>query len=204
MRICSCTTTAALPDIPNTECKQSFGQIQKLAFVRIYSTGTTKNNFDTTNDITKLTTWQKFIGISDGTKIVVTPFVEAPTQDGGDAITFGGGNDTLGGVEMRVGRNATNMSFALREWMQSAIKSLKALECEGALGVYLINEHGQIEARKVGEEYFPLPIQSLFVGDKIHGGLQEPDSNSLQFSFSPNYSDDLVIVTPEFNAVTDL
>lgn len=204
MRICSCTTTAALPDIPNTECKQSFGQIQKLAFVRIYSTGTTKNKFDTTNDITKLTTWQKFIGISDGTKIVVTPFVEAPTQDGGDAITFGGGNDTLGGVEMRVGRNATNMSFALREWMQSSIKSLKALECEGALGVYLINEHGQIEARKVGEEYFPLPIQSLFVSDKIHGGLQEPDSNSLQFSFSPNYSDDLVIVTPEFNAVTDL
>ena len=204
MRICSCTTTAALPDIPKTECKQSFGQIQKLAFVRIYSTGTTKNKFDSTNDITKLTAWQKFTAASDGTKIVVTPFVEAPTQDGGDAITFGGGNDTLGGVERRVGRNATNMSFALREWMQSAIKSLKALECEGALGVYLINEHGQIEARKVGEEYFPLPIQSLFVGDKIHGGLQEPDSNSLQFSFAPNYSDDLVIVTPEFNAVTDL
>ena len=204
MRICSCTTTAALPDIPKTECKQSFGQIQKLAFVRIYSTGTTKNKFSTTDDITKLATWQKFTGASDGTKIVVTPFVEAPTQDGGDAITFGGGNDTLGGVEMRVGRNATNMSFALREWMQSAIKSLKSLECESALGVYLINEHGQIEARKVGEEYFPLPIQSLFVGDKIHGGLQEPDSNSLQFSFAPNYSDDLVIVTPEFNAVTDL
>ena len=204
MRICSCTTTAALPDIPNTECKQSFGQIQKLAFVRIYSTGTTKNKFSTTDDITKLATWQKFTGASDGTKIVVTPFVEAPTQDGGDAITFGGGNDTLGGVEMRVGRNATNMSFALREWSQSAIKSLKAFECESALGVYLFNEHGQIEARKVGEEYFPLPIQSLFVGDKIHGGLQEPDSNSLQFSFSPNYSDDLVIVTPEFNAVTDL
>ena len=204
MRICSCTTTAALPDIPKTECKQSFGQIQKLAFVRIYSTGTTKNKFDTTDDITKLATWQKFTGASDGKKIVVTPFVEAPTQDGGDAITFGGGNDTLGGVEMRVGRNATNISFALREWMQSAIKTLKSLECEGALGVYLINEHGQIEARKVGEEYFPLPIQSLFVGDKIHGGLQEPDSNSLQFSFAPNYSDDLVIVTPEFNAVTDL
>lgn len=204
MRICSCTTTAALPDIPKTECKQSFGQIQKLAFVRIYSTGTTKNKFDTTNDITKLATWQKFTKAKDGTKIVVTPFVEAPTQDGGDAITFGGGNDTLGGVEMRVGRNATNMSFALREWMQSAIKSLKALECEGALGVYLINEHGQIEARKVGEEYFPFPIQSLFVRDKIHGGLQEPDNNSLKFSFAPNYSDDLEIITPEFNAVTDL
>lgn len=204
MRICSCTTTAALPDIPKTECKQSFGQIQKLAFVRIYSTGTTKNKFDTTNDITKLATWQKFTQAKDGTKIVVTPFVEAPTQDGGDAITFGGGNDTLGGVEMRVGRNATNMSFALREWMQSAIKSLKALECEGALGVYLINEHGQIEARKVGEEYFPFPIQSLFVRDKIHGGLQEPDNNSLKFSFAPNYSDDLEIITPEFNAVTDL
>lgn len=204
MRICNCTTSATLPDIPKVECKQSFGQIQKLAFVRIYSAAGTKNKFDTTNDILKLATWQKLIKATDGTKIAVTPFVEAPTQEGGDAITFGGGNDTLGGIEMRVGRNATNMTFTLREWSQDAIKALKALECEGELGVYLFNEHGQIEARKVGEEYFPLPIRSLFVGDKIHGGLQEPDSNSLQFSFAPNYSDDLVIVTPEFNAVTDL
>lgn len=204
MRVCSCTTATALPDIPKVTCKQSFGQIQKLAITRIYSTGTTKNCFTKTAAITTLASWQTKTAATDGTKIVVTPYIEAPTQEGGDAITFGGGNDTLGGVEMIVGRNATNFTAALREWPQESIKALKSMECEAALGVYLINADGQIEAIKDGENYYPIPIQSLFVGDKIHGGLQEPDSNSLQFSFAPNYSDGLVIVTPEFNAVTDL
>ena len=203
MRVCSCTTSAALPDIPKVTCKQSFGQIQKLAFVRIYSDGTTKNKFDKTNDITKLATWQKFTAATDGTKIAVTPFVEAPTQDGGDAITLGGGNDTLGGVEKIVGSNPTNMTFALREWSQEAIVALKELMCEASLGVYPINADGQVEAIKDGDNYYPLPIQALFVGDKIHGGLQEPDNNALQFSFAPNYSDGLEIVTTEFS-VTDL
>lgn len=201
MRVCSCTTSAALPDIPKVECRQSFGQIQKLAFVRIYSDGTTKNAF-TADEIKTLAKWQIRTAATDGTKVVVTPFIEAPTQDGGDAITFGGGNDTLGGVEKVVGSNPTTFTAALREWGQDAIVALKSLECE-TLGVYPINADGQVEAIVKDAKYYPLPIQSLFVGDKIHGGLQEPDSNSLQFSFAPNYSDGLEIVTTDF-AVTDL
>lgn len=201
MRVCSCTTSAALADIPKVECKRSFGQIQKLAFVRIYSAGTTKNKF-TEEEIKKLTAWQTRTTADDGTKVVVTPYIEAPTQDGGDAITFGGGNDTLGGVEKIVGSNPTTFTAALREWGQDAIEALKGYECE-SLGVYPINADGQVEAIKKTDGYYPLPIQSLFVGDKIHGGLQEPDSNSLQFSFAPNYSDGLVIVDTDFT-VADL
>ena len=44
----------------------------------------------------------------------------------------------------------------------------------------------------------------VFIGDKTHGGLEAPDSNAIQWAFLPNYSDDLTIVTPDFNPLTDL
>ena len=53
--------------------------------------------------------------------------------------------------------------------------------------------------------YLPIPIRSLFIGDKSHGGLEAPDNNGIQWSFLPNYSDDLAIVAPDdFNPLTDL
>lgn len=40
MAICKCPAAAALPNIPNFTCAESFGQIQKVAFQRLYkSTG---------------------------------------------------------------------------------------------------------------------------------------------------------------------
>jgi hypothetical protein len=88
---------------------------------------------------------------------------------------------------------------------------MKELECEAAannLGVFLFDEAGRIEAlvdKSVATTFYPIPVQSLFVGDKVHGGLEAPDSNALQFSFLPNYSDQLRIVVPDdFNPLTDL
>lgn len=78
----------------------------------------------------------------------------------------------------------------------------------GNLGVFLFNENGQIEAIKDSTDvnvYYPIPIRSLFISDKGHGGLENPDSNNISWSFAPNYSDDLSIVTPtDFNPLTDL
>lgn len=207
--VCSCPAAAALTTIPGLTCGENFGQIQKLAFQRIYSTGSTRNTMSET-DIKTLSAWQDLQIVNDGTKVVVTPFVEAPTQEGGDPITFGGGNDTLGGAEEIVGRDASTITFALRKYPQEIIKAIKALQCETQLGVWLISERGQIEGTLVSGTpgtdgvYAPIPIRSLFVGDKIHGGLEAPDSNELRFAFLPNYSDDLVAVTPSFNPLLDL
>jgi hypothetical protein len=53
--------------------------------------------------------------------------------------------------------------------------------------------------------FYPIPIRSLFIGDKTHGGLEAPDSNAIQFAFLPNYSDNLSIQVPtDFNPLTDL
>jgi hypothetical protein len=208
MSVCSCPAAASIPTIGQMECAQDFGQIQKIAFQRIYSAGTTRNSFTSTADIKLLASWQALLTSTSGTKVAVTPYVENPTPDGGDAITYGGGNDTLGGVTKVIGRNPVNMTFALRQFPQSIIKALKELQCEVGLGVYLFNANGQILAQQDPETattYYPIPIQSLFVGDLMLNGLETPDENALSFSFAPNYSDNLAVVTPtDFNPLLDL
>jgi hypothetical protein len=154
-----------------------------------------------------LATWTALFSATAGTKAVITPYVEAPTADGGDAITYGGGNDTVGGVTKVIGRNPVNMTFALRQIEQGIAKALKKLMCE-IVGVYLVNGDGQIMGisdHASTPKFFPIPITSLFVGDLRLNGLDTPDENALSFSFKPNWSDDAVVITPtDFNPLTDL
>ena len=205
MSMCSCPAGAALPAVPNASCPQDFGQVQKIIFQRIFKTAGTKNSFTQTASIKQLSSWTALFSASDGTKCVITPYVEAPTSDGGDAITFGGGNDTVGGTTKVIGRNPVNMSFVMRQMTQDVIKALKGLQCEDELGVYLVNGDGQILAvSSADNEYTPIPIRSLFISDLKLMGLDNPDENSLSFSFLPNWSDDVKVVAPEFNPLTDL
>ena len=205
MSMCSCPAGAALPQIPNASCPQDWGQTQKIIFQRIFKTAGTKNSFTSSSDIKQLSSWTALFSASDGTKCVITPYVEAPTSDGGDAITFGGGNDTVGGTTKVIGRNPVNMSFVMRQMTQDVIKALKGLQCEDELGVYLVNGDGQILALSSADnEYTPIPIRSLFISDLKLMGLDNPDENALSFSFLPNWSDDAKVVTPDFNPLTDL
>ena len=205
MSACQCPAGASIPSVPNATCPQDFGQIQKIIFQRIFSSGTTKNSMTKANAAT-LASWTALFSANDGTKAVITPYVEAPTPDGGDAITYGGGNDTIGGMTKVIGVNPTNMTFALRQIVQSIAKGLKALMCELNMGVYFVNGDGQIMGKEVSEGNFgPIPIQPLFVGDLKLNGLETPDENALSFSLPANWSDDIAIITPsDFNPLTDL
>ena len=205
MSMCSCPAGAALPQVPNASCPQNWGQTQKIIFQRIFKTAGTKNSFTQSASIKQLSSWSTLFAASDGTKCVITPYVEAPTADGGDAITFGGGNDTVGGTTKVIGRNPVNMSFVMRQMTQDVVKALKGLQCEDELGVYLVNGDGQILALSPSDNtYYPIPIRSLFISDLKLMGLDNPDENALSFSFLPNWSDDAVVVTPDFNPLTDL
>ena len=209
MNLCNCPAAAALTTIPAAGCPESFGQIQKIAFQRLTTSGV-KNGFSTSAKITLKASWTALMAAADSSKIVISPYVQAPNQEAGSPRTFGGGNETLGGVEMIIGREPSTFTCAIRSVNQAVIKAMKALQCEAQadnLGVYLFDENGAIEAIKgTGtDDYYPIPIRSLFIGDKTHGGLEAPDSNAIQFTFLPNYSDDLGIVVPtDFNPLTDL
>ena len=204
--ICKCPRGAALPDIPAVTCPETFGQIQKVAFVRLYKTDGTKNMFVSASDIKLKASWTPLLMAADDTKVIISPYIQAPTAEAGAARTFGGGNDTLGGIEEIIGREATPFTGVIRKAPQTVIKALKDLQCE-SIGVYLFDENGAIGAIAGTTEgdYFPIPIRSFFVGDKTLGGFEAPDSNAIQWSFLPNWSDDLKLIAPtDFNPLTDL
>lgn len=200
-----------MPDIPVSNCPESFGQIQKVAFQRLYKSTGEKNSFKTDAGIEKKASWTPLLSADDDTKIVISPYIQAPTAEAGAARTFGGGNETLGGVEEIVGREPTPFTGVMRKLPQKIIKALKELQCESwgdNLGVYLFDENGAIGAiqdAKTATTHYPIPIRSLFIGDKTLGGYEAPDSNNIQWAFLPNWSDDLAIIAPEdFNPLTDL
>ncbi len=211
MAICKCPAATALPNIPNFTCAESFGQIQKVAFQRLYKNTGGKNSFTTAAGIELKASWTPLLSAEDDTKIVVSPYIQAPTAEAGAVRTFGGGNETLGGIEENIGREPTPFTGVMRKIPQKIIKAMKELQCESDtlnLGIYLFDENGAIGALQDPETattYYPIPIRSLFIGDKTLGGFEAPDSNAIQWSFLPNWSDDLVIVTPtDFNPLTDL
>ena len=209
--ICQCPAGESIPTLGAPACPENFGQIQKIAFQRLVNESARPpelNGLDYDNVVFK-PTWDGLVTSRWGDKVSVSPFVEAPTQEGGDPRTFGGGNDTLGGIEVVIGSNPTTFSCVIRRCPQDVIARMKELMCEAAagnLGVYLFSENGQIEAvadDSSGEVFYrPIPICSLFVGDKVHGGFDEPDYNAVQFTFEQGYSDKLAIITPEFNPLT--
>ena len=210
MITCQCPAAAALTTIPAQGCAESFGQIQKVAFQRLTTAGA-KNSFTSSADIKLKASWTALMSAADSTKVVISPYIQAPTVEAGAARTFGGGNETLGGVEMIIGREPTPFTGIIRATKQSVIKAIKELQCEAIadnLGVYLFDENGNIcclQDQSTPTTFYPIPIRALFVGDKSFGGLEAPDSNAIQWSFLPNYSDDLAIVSPtDFNPLTDL
>lgn len=205
--ICRCPAGASLPDVPAITCSESFGQVQKVAFQRLLKVDGSKNCFTSKGAITIIASWTTLLSASDSTKVVVSPYIQAPTAEAGAARTFGGGNETLGGVEEIIGREPTPFTGVIRKAPQAVIKALKEMQCEGDnLGIFIFDENGAIGAIKGDADgtYYPIPIRSLFIGDKTLGGLEAPDSNAIQWSFLPNWSDDLAIVAPTFNPLTDL
>lgn len=208
---CQCPLAEALPKIPNASCPVSFGQIQKVAFQRLRKPTGEANEFTAEAAITKKASWTALLAAADATKVVVSPYINSPADSGGDARTTSGGNDDLGGVATILGSEPIQFTGSLRAIDQSIVKAMKELICEanaGNLGVFLFDENGNIEAiqdETTKTTYRPIPIRSFFVADKVHGNYDAKDSNAIQWSYQPNYSDNLAIVKPEdFNPLTDL
>lgn len=213
---CQCPAATAIADVPTVTCPVNFGQIQKVAFQRLRQADGTKNAFIGSGTplaptINLKASWTALLSSETGTKVVVSPYINAPADSGGDARMTSGGNDDLGGIAEVLGSNPVTFAGQLRSIPQDIIAALKSLMCEaqaGNLGVYLFDENGNIEAIQdatTPTTYYPIPIRALFVGDKIHGNFDAKDSNAISWSYLPGYSDNLAIVKPtDFNPLTDL
>jgi len=206
-KYCNCPVGAAISDIPLSDCPEDFGQIQKIIFQRVFSTGATKNQFPVVTGATGptlLASWTPLLAAADGTKVVQSPYIQSPSNEVGAKREFGGGNATLGGIPLVIGREASTFTAMILQAPQDTIKALKEYSCE-KVGVYLVDEFGRIGGLSPADNFLPIPIMSLFIGDKKFGNLEEADSNSIEFKLNPNWSDDFKIVVPEdFDALTEL
>ena len=203
---CGCPAGAHIADLEIAECKESMGQVQKVAFQRIYKTPGTLN---AVTDPTKKASFSTLFTAADGSKMTVSPYIQGPTTEPGAARTFGGGNQTLGGIPITIGREPTAFSATIYQENQKVIAQMKQYQCE-TIGVWLIDENGNIgclvDDLDEPTKYMPIPIYSFFVGDKSLGGYEEPDSNAISWSFVPNWSDKFYITkreTLDFNPLTD-
>lgn len=203
---CGCPAGAHIADLEIADCKESLGQVQKVVFQRVYKTA---GELNAVEDATKKASFASLFSAADGTKMTVSPYIQGPTTEPGAARTFGGGNQTLGGIEITIGREPTTFAGVIYQESQKTIKQLKQYMCEN-VGVWLIDENGNIgclvDDHDNPTKFMPIPIGKLFIGDKKLGGFEEPDSNSIEWSFFPNWSDNLHIIKREeldFNPLTD-
>lgn len=207
--LCGCPRAAAISDLTLDDCLESMGQLQKIVFQRVFKSDGSKNTFLVgTNDPDLIASWTLFLEASDDTKVVSSPFINSPEFEAGAARTRGGGNASLGGIEEVVGVEPTTFTGMVLRAKQSLIKALKTYMCEN-VGVYMVDQFGRIGMLSDGLDtvvnYYPIPIKSFFVGDKMPGGLEEFDSNAISFSLEPNWSDNFVLITPsDFDALYDL
>lgn len=206
--LCECPAPTELPDIFLSTCLEDFGQIWKFWFRRIYSSGTTKNSHVISSaDPAEVANWSTLLTASDGTKVTVGPLIDNPVSTPGEPRTFGGGNATRGGIEIIKGPGPSTLDVMFNRQQQRTIAHIKKMICEGDnLGVYLINEFGQIGGINNNVDsptiFYPIPVATLFVGDKKFGGFDEIDGNAGRLQFYPNWSDNFHIVTPsDFNAL---
>lgn len=207
--LCGCPVGSEITDIPTVTCPEDRGQIQKLIFQRLYSSGTTKNSMTiSTTDPAVLATWTALKAATDSTKVTVSPTIHQPEMEPGSVREYGGGNATAGGVPITLGRDPSLFKFRLLQARQDIIEAMKDYQCE-TLAVYLIDENGKITGLVDNvaspTKFYPIPVQQFFISDLKLGGREEPDGNDGQFYFPADWSDKLYSVTPtDFDALTDL
>lgn len=205
--ICPCPPNPSITDIPTDECVERIGQVQKVILQR-KKNGTALNSMPYP-DAPTLATWNALKAATDSTKVQVTPFIQEPTMEAGEKREYGGGNQTLGGIPVVIGRNPSAFSGVFLDVKQSIIAAVKTYECEKNLSVYLVNEQGQIiglvDNVATPTVFMGIPITSFFVSDKVLGGFEEPDKNNVSWSMMPNWSDNLAIISPsDFDALSEI
>ena len=202
----TCPPPPAFGGIPNNACAFNLGQIQKVIFRRLTAT----TEFTPTNILLQAT-WDTAIAAADDDKIVVTPFVENMLIPGSEPVTEGGNdNTTLNGIEIVAGDGNPIVTGFLASITPASAKAIRAIQGEAGVntnvGVFFINEFGEIIGDVVGANVRPFRIFSMFLSSRDNQGKNTRDRYNLRFALDGStWDDDLAKYTPtDFNARFDL
>lgn len=211
--LCGCPAATAITSPDLQDCFEDLGQIQRMLFQRKYSSGTTLNTFTIASaNPNVLASWTPLLDgtATDGTKVIQSPVVQNPVIEAGEAVTFGGGDETVDGVEVIVSRDPATFTGAFHRRSQIEMDNLKDLQCE-ILTVYFIDNFNRIIGL-ADDNGNPTTFRGLdivegtfFIGDKSWGQRTQPNMNMIRFQLPAGYSDNLHVVTPtDFTPLNDL
>lgn len=172
--ICCPLPTAIASVVTKTTCPTNFGQIQKLIFWRH------GNNLASVSCAQTESVWTVRLSATGDTKAIVTPFVAGASLTPGEPRQYGGGNDTIDGIEIIIGSEPSVFTGKCLQITGAQVALLKALMCED-LDVIFINENGQFGYRAVSGVFYGFHVKGLFVGDMSLPGYAEPSGNTINF-----------------------
>lgn len=210
MAICT-TLPTAIANLTAVTCIQNVGSVGKLLFQRTKdSSGSAVSITIGTSNPNLAATWTTLKAAADDTHVTVLPdILHNPDWTGAEMREYGGGDETYGGIPLTLGEEFVSFSGELLRIPQKQIEELKAYKDEVNLGVYIINDAGEIWGLTDDHDsptiFKPIPIFSFHVGSLLPGKRSTPDKNMIAFKCLENWSDKLYGVTPsDFAALTDL
>lgn len=215
---CNCPKASSLTVIDKAYCPVNLGQIQRVLFQRagfVFDAGLVEDP----NPIQTLASWTPLLAfdLANDTKVISSPLMEDFKIGQPEKKSEGGGdNTTLNGVERILGAGAVPVTANLVSLPGSIVKQLRELMCEtelfGDVVVYLVNQYGQIAAKRLNPEtitanqqqYTGFDMGSLFIADQASEGYNTVDKAvaGFAFSFAAGWRDDLELIKPSFNAKT--
>lgn len=206
MEACLCPASAALTTVPNMTCPENLGQIQKVIFQRPGYVFNTAGG--TPNPINALASWTPLFTAVAGTKVVVTPFLDAGAEiSAAEAITEGGGdNTTLDGQEIVIGESSPLFTGTIRNIASAVIAAIRKLRCE-KLVAYFINEFDQIICwtKDANVTNVGIPIYAFHCGTPVNAGKNQDEKTALRFGVVAEWRNYLSIITPTgFSPKNDL
>lgn len=197
--LCGANNGTAIPTIPKVTC-ENFGKAQMFLMQRIRKVDGTLNSM-TLADAKLLATWTPLLTEEVlGTKVQATPYTESPSFTDGSQRTARGGNDSFGGVPIVLGNDPTEFTSQILLTQQAVIKELKKYQNEDRnnLGLYMVSDDGKLMVNTDDSAnpttVYPIPIQSFAVGNKVAGGYDDVDYNTLGFQLLNNWSDNVIVI----------
>lgn len=195
--ICTCPVGTYIDTITAYTCPVDVREVQKIVFWRA------GNEIANVATMILLATWTTLKAKTDSTKAIVTPFLNNPTFEPGDVITWGGGTETRDGIPEIVGVNPTKFTIKGAHWQSAIKRDIRELMCE-SLEAILINNEGKFIHRLDGVKVKGFPISAFYIKDRMVGNRTTPDQFEIGFQMAEGWDDYLTITDPtaNFNAKT--
>lgn len=208
---CVCPKAAAITAIPAADCPLKLDQIVRLGFQRIQP-GNASTFPAATAEITDIASWDALKTAVGGTKIQFSPYFDSLVIPQSEGLEEGGNdNSTAFGIPIDLGEGAVKVTGQFRNLPVAVKKALDAYRCESqsalgqaALGIYAINQYGEIIHNVNGTDPVAIPIYNFRLSSRGSEGFNASDKIGFSFYLPAGWDNDLAVTKPDFNALLEL